>query len=87
MQRMESASIRIAGMTCGGCVSSVTRALRRVEGVADVDVSLERGEAMVRYDPARASGEALLAAVRGAGYEADPVKGARAEQPPRGCCG
>ena len=82
---MESANIKIAGMTCGGCVNAVTRALRKVDGVAAVDVSLEQGEANVRYDSSRASKTALLDAVRDAGYEAEDA--VQAPQPRRGCCG
>jgi len=83
---MESANIKIAGMTCGGCVNAVTRALRNVEGVVEVDVSLERGEAYVRYDSSRATTTALRDAVRAAGYEAGDT--VQAQQPRRrGCCG
>ena len=82
---MESANIKIAGMTCGGCVNAVTRALHKVEGVAAVDVSLERGEATVRYDSSRVSESALVDAVRAAGYEAGDA--VQAQQPRRGCCG
>ena len=84
MQRMESANIKIAGMTCGGCVNAVTRALRKVDGVAAVEVSLERGEATVRYDADRVSESALVNAVRAAGYEAGDT--VQAPQSRRGCC-
>ena len=82
---MESANIKIAGMTCEGCVNAVTRALRKVDGVAAVEVSRERGEANVRYDSSRASKTALLDAVRAAGYEAGDA--VQAPQPRRRCCG
>ncbi len=36
---------KIDGMTCKGCVSSVTKQLEAVEGVSRVEVDLERGEA------------------------------------------
>ncbi len=37
----------ISGMTCGGCVASVTEKLSKVSGVERVEVNLERGEAEV----------------------------------------
>jgi len=37
----------ISGMTCGGCVASVEKALSTVPGVTAVDVSLEKNEAEV----------------------------------------
>ncbi len=62
--------LRVSGMTCNHCVSHVTQALQAVAGVTRVQVTLERGEAVVEggADP-----QALVAAVRAAGYEASPV--------------
>jgi len=39
-------TIRISGMSCDHCVKAVTRALTDVEGIENVSVSLERGEAV-----------------------------------------
>jgi copper chaperone CopZ len=57
-------------MTCSGCVASVTRALQSVEGVDKVEVSLEQGQASVRYDPARANETKLRSAIEDAGFDA-----------------
>jgi copper chaperone len=38
-------TIKVKGMSCQHCVMAVTKALGAVEGVADVKVSLESGEA------------------------------------------
>ena len=38
-------TIKIKGMSCGHCVASVTQALKDVEGITDVEVVLEKGEA------------------------------------------
>ena len=67
--QMES-RIKIGGMTCGGCVASVTRALQGIDGVEKVDVSLEQGQANIRYDPARVNETALRSAVEDAGFDA-----------------
>ncbi len=37
-------------MMCGGCESSVTEAIRSVDGVKSVSVSHEQGEAKVSFD-------------------------------------
>lgn len=37
--------IKIKGMSCGHCVASVTEALNNIEGISDVQVELEKGEA------------------------------------------
>lgn len=49
-------------------MTSVTRSLNRVNGVIKADVSLERAEAMVTYDDAKTSTDALLKATKDAGY-------------------
>ena len=67
---MESATIKIAGMTCMGCERSVSNVLQALPGVSRADVSLERGEAQVEFDPAKVSTTALKAAVVKAGFEA-----------------
>jgi copper chaperone len=67
---METTTIRVSGMTCQGCVRSVTRVLQAVPGVDGVDVSLEKGEAELRYDPARAGAPEFRKAVEDAGFEA-----------------
>ena len=66
---MTTVTLKVDGMTCGGCVASVTRVLRTVPGVNDVAVTLRPGEARVEYDPARTDVAALKAAVQGAGYD------------------
>jgi len=67
---MESAIIKITGMTCMGCVRSVTNVLQALPGVSRADVSLEQGEARVEYDPVTVSTIALKVAVVKAGFEA-----------------
>ena len=58
----------ISGMTCMHCVAAVEKALAAVEGVEEVlEVTLEPGSATVRGG---VSADALIAAVRKAGYQA-----------------
>jgi copper chaperone len=67
---MATADIKIEGMSCEGCVKSVTRALQGVPGVEKVEVVLAKGTAGVTYDPAKAGVADLKRAVERAGYEA-----------------
>jgi P-type Cu+ transporter len=62
--------ITITGMTCAGCVEAVARVLNRVPGVANVQVTLATGDAAITGS---ANPDALLAAVRKAGYGAEPL--------------
>jgi copper chaperone CopZ len=66
---MENATLNVTGMTCQGCVASVTRVLKAIPGVADVVVSLQPGTAKVAYDAARTSLPVLKAAIEDAGYD------------------
>ena len=65
---METVTLKVEGMTCGGCVASVTRVLKATPGVADAVVRLEAGSATVTFDPARTSVPALKSAIEDAGY-------------------
>lgn len=60
--------LAVTGMTCAGCVNAVTRLLARVPGAASVHVALETGHAEVAGN---AAPDALLAALRKAGYGAE----------------
>lgn len=65
---MEKLVLTVEGMTCGGCVNSVERALERVGGVTRARADLARKQAVVegeQLDFAR-----LAAALEDAGYEA-----------------
>ena len=59
-------SFTISGMSCGGCVNSVTRVLRSVPGIEPLHV--EVGRATVRIDPAQSSAEAAKRAIERAGF-------------------
>ena len=39
------ATVKIKGMSCNHCVMAVTKALNGIDGVSNVKVSLEKGEA------------------------------------------
>lgn len=67
---MEQLTMKVGGMTCQGCVRSVKQVLESQPGVEAAEVSLEQGEARVRFDPSRASAETLRIAVEGAGFDA-----------------
>lgn len=64
----------IEGMTCEGCVETVTAAVAKVPGVQRVEVSLEGKRAQVAADPTVVPDSAIENAVAKAGYQARPVK-------------
>ena len=69
---MQTVTLGITGMTCGGCVRSVTNVLKALDGVAKADVSLEKRNAVVDYDPGKVALEQLKRSVVEAGFEVAP---------------
>ena len=67
---MQTTQIKVDGMTCGGCVASVKRALQQIDGVGNVEVSLDQAQARVEYDPARVDEAKLRSAIEDAGFDA-----------------
>ena len=66
---MQTSTLGIEGMTCGGCVKSVTNVLTALDGVAKAEVSLEKKCAVVDYDPAKVGLDQLKRSVEDAGFE------------------
>ncbi len=69
---MASLRMRITGMTCGHCVSTVEEALNGVEGAIAVFVELP-DVAEVDYAEEKATAEQLVEAVTDKGYGAEVV--------------
>ena len=57
----------IDGMTCGGCVNSLTRVLKSVPGIEPIKI--EVGKASLRLDSDKVTSDAVKAAVERAGFE------------------
>ena len=57
----------IAGMSCGGCVNSLTRDLKTVPGIEPIKI--EVGKAQLRLDTDKANPDTVRAAVAQAGFE------------------
>jgi copper chaperone len=68
---MERVTVSIAGMSCGHCVHTVTKALKSLDGVTVEKVSI--GSATVSYDPSVTTVEQITRAVDEAGYQARPA--------------
>jgi len=66
----KSVTLPVLGMTCASCQHHVEEALRSTAGVESARVDLMGHRATVVFDPGRAAPEALVEAIRGAGYDA-----------------
>ncbi|HCJ10296.1 MAG TPA: heavy metal translocating P-type ATPase, partial [Clostridiales bacterium] len=70
VEDMAETLVKVRGMSCDHCRTAVEKALAALEGVREVEVSLQRGEAVVKHEEGRPSLEEMKRAVREAGYEA-----------------
>lgn len=68
---MEDVVIKVGGMSCQGCVKNITGVLSALDGVQTAEVSLERGEAKVVFDPSQLDIAELRSAIEDAGFDAD----------------
>ncbi|OWF77248.1 Cu+ exporting ATPase [Yersinia frederiksenii] len=67
----DSVQLLLTGMSCASCVSKVQNALESVDGVEVARVNLAERSALVTGHP---SNEALIAAVKNAGYGAEIIE-------------
>ena len=85
---MQQFKMTIDGMSCGGCVSTVEKALRAVPGIRVDAVNV--GSATVSYDATRTTPAAIAQAVTDAGYEpldaGTPVTAGASRATSGGCC-
>ncbi len=65
----------IAGMTCSNCANTISRTLRRVDGVLEADASYASERAHVRYLPSMVETSDIKRAIRDAGYSVIEVEG------------
>lgn len=63
-------TLAIKGMTCGGCVAAVKVQLKKTEGVSAYEVSLDKAEAQVTYDPTKTEPKKIADSVSKTGFEA-----------------
>jgi len=64
----KTVTLTVQNMTCAGCAIAVRTALRRVDGVAETKVDLDRHIAQVSFDPDKTSVEALTRATAAVGF-------------------
>lgn len=64
----QTVTLSVPGMTCAACPFTVKAALSKVEGVSRADVTFEKREAIVTFDNAKTSVQALTLATTNAGY-------------------
>jgi copper chaperone len=69
MQTLKVQTLKVSGMSCGGCVSSVKAALAPLAAGTPVNVDLVKGEVTLADSIDRAK---AIAAIEDAGYDVAP---------------
>lgn len=64
----KTVTLAVPGMTCALCPVTIKVALKKVSGVSEVDVSYEKKQAIVTFDDAKTTVDALIKATGDAGY-------------------
>jgi mercuric ion binding protein len=64
----QTVTLDVPGMNCAACPITVKKAISKVDGVSQVDVSYEKRQAVVTFDDAKASVQQLTQATANAGY-------------------
>ena len=62
-------TIRVTGMTCGGCENAVKRALGRLPGVASVEASHAGEKVTVEFDESQTNLDAIKSKIATLGYQ------------------
>ena len=73
----KSVTIRVEGMKCNHCSSSVAKALKATDGVEKVEISHEKGEAVIQYDDQKVTEAKLREVINGTGFKAVEEKSAK----------
>lgn len=67
---MKEEKYQITGMTCAACQANITRAVKKVEGVKEVNVNLLSNQMQVTYDETQTDDETIMNTVKSIGYGA-----------------
>ena len=68
-------SFKVTGMSCANCVANVEKAVRKIEGIKEVNVNLVEELMLVSFDENKTNTDAIEEAVRKAGYGASLIGG------------
>ncbi len=63
-------TFKVTGMSCANCVSNVEKAVKKIDGINEVNVNLIEELMLVNFDEEKTDEESIAAAVRKAGYGA-----------------
>ncbi|MEG3938516.1 MULTISPECIES: heavy metal translocating P-type ATPase [unclassified Microcoleus] len=77
---MDNLTLKLRGMSCASCASSIEQAIQSVPGVIECHVNFGMEQASIQYDSQKTSVATIQEAVDAAGYEALPLPEIAAEE-------
>lgn len=70
---MDNLTVKLQGMSCASCASSIEQAIKSVPGVMECNVNFGMEQASIQYDSQKTSLAKIQATVDAAGYKAFPL--------------
>lgn len=67
---LETVTVQVEGMDCASCEIPIRAALEKTAGVREAEVSFQRGEARVTFDPQQTNAQRIKGAIESTGYRA-----------------
>ncbi|AFZ08294.1 copper-translocating P-type ATPase [Oscillatoria nigro-viridis PCC 7112] len=71
---MDNLTLKLRGMSCASCASSIEQAIQSVPGVIECHVNFGMEQATIQYDSKQTNLETIQSAVDDAGYQALPLQ-------------
>ncbi len=71
---MDNLTLKLRGMSCASCASSIEQAIQSVPGVIECNVNFGMEQATIQYDAKQTNLETIQSAVDEAGYQALPLQ-------------
>ncbi|MEG4224783.1 heavy metal translocating P-type ATPase [Microcoleus sp. N9_B2] len=71
---MDNLTLKLRGMSCASCASSIEEAIQSVPGVIECSVNFGMEQAAIQYDSKQTNLATIQSAVDAAGYEALPLQ-------------
>jgi mercuric ion binding protein len=72
--KVDTTVVQVPTVVCNSCVSTITKALKKVDGVRTTKIDLEKKTATVTFVPAKTSLTKIEKAIASAGYDANNTK-------------
>jgi mercuric ion binding protein len=72
--KVETTVVKVPTIVCNSCVSTITKALKKVDGVRTTKIDLEKKTATITYVSTKTTLSKIEMAIAKAGYDANSTK-------------